>query len=126
RAAAARTATMDQVSLGRLGQQSKSEVLRAHRAWTQADSRGNSELGAHRGIDGQVSRQASRRTVIWGRVIDLFRRRRLDADLDAQLAYHLDALETELRAKGLAPDEARAAARRAMGGVTQIQDAYRD
>ncbi len=64
--------------------------------------------------------------MIWGRVIDVFRRRRLDADLEAQLAYHLDALEAEFRAKGVAPDEARAAARRAMGGVTQIQDAYRD
>ena len=64
--------------------------------------------------------------MIWGRVIDLFRRRRLDADLDAQLAYHLDALEAEFRAQGLAPDEARAAARRAMGGLAQVRDAYRD
>ena len=64
--------------------------------------------------------------MIWGRIIDLFRRRRLDADLDAQLAYHLDALEAEFRAQGLAPDEARAAARRAIGGLTQVKDAYRD
>ena len=62
----------------------------------------------------------------WRRVIDVFRRRRLDADLDAQLAYHLDGLEADSRAQGLAPDEARAAARRAMGGLTQVQDAYRD
>jgi hypothetical protein len=61
-----------------------------------------------------------------GRVFDVFRRRRLDADLDAQLAYHQDGLEAEFRAQGLAPDEARAAARRAMGGRTQVQDAYRD
>ncbi|MET0212891.1 MAG: permease prefix domain 1-containing protein, partial [Vicinamibacterales bacterium] len=64
--------------------------------------------------------------MIWGRVIDVFRRRRLDTDLDSQLAYHRDALEAEARAKGLSPDEARAAARRAMGGLTQVQDAYRD
>ena len=30
---------------------------------------------------------------MWGRFIDLFRRRRPDADLDAQLAYHLEALQ---------------------------------
>ena len=30
------------------------------------------------------------------------------------------------RAQGLSPDDARAAARRAMGGLTQVQDAYRD
>ena len=64
--------------------------------------------------------------MIWRRVVDLFRRRRLDADLDAQLAYHLDALEAEYRATGLAPDDARAAARRAMGGLTQVKDEYRD
>ena len=54
--------------------------------------------------------------MIWGRVIDVFRRRRLDADLESQLAYHADALEAEFLAKGLAPDEARAAVRRAIGG----------
>ena len=64
--------------------------------------------------------------MIWPRVIDLLRRRRLDTDLDAQLADHLDALEAEGRAQGLSPDDARAAARRAMGGLTQVKDAYRD
>ena len=49
--------------------------------------------------------------MIWGRVIDVFRRRRLDADLDSQLAYHRDALEAEARERGLSPDDARAAAR---------------
>jgi hypothetical protein len=46
--------------------------------------------------------------------------------LDAQLGYHLDALEAEGRAQGLSPDDARAAARRAMGGLAQVKDAYRD
>ena len=64
--------------------------------------------------------------MIWPRVIDWFRRRGLDVDLDAQLGYHLDALEAEGRAQGLSPDDARAAARRAMGGLTQVKDAYRD
>ena len=64
--------------------------------------------------------------MIWGRVIDVFRRRRLDTELESQLTYHLDALEAEARARGLSPDDARAAARRAMGGLTQVQDAYRD
>jgi len=64
--------------------------------------------------------------VIWGRILDVFRRRRLDTDLEAQLAYHLDGLEAEGRAHGLSPEDARAAARRAMGGLTQVRDAYRD
>ena len=64
--------------------------------------------------------------MIWGRVLDVFRRRRLHADLDSQLAHHLDGLEAEARAQGLSPDDARAAARRAMGGLTQAREAYRD
>jgi len=64
--------------------------------------------------------------VSWGRVVDLFRRRRLDADLDSQLAHHLEGLEAEGRARGLSSEDARAAARRAMGGITQARDAYRD
>jgi hypothetical protein len=64
--------------------------------------------------------------VIWRRFIDVLPRRPLDADLDSQLAYHLDALEADARAQGLSPDDARTAARRAMGGLTQVQDAYRD
>jgi predicted permease len=64
--------------------------------------------------------------VIWGLIRDAFRRRRLDTDLEAQLAYHLDGLEAEGRAHGLSPEDARAAARRAMGGLTQVRDAYRD
>jgi putative ABC transport system permease protein len=63
---------------------------------------------------------------MWRRFIDVFRRRRLDADLDSQLAHHLDALEAEYRTHGLAPGDARAAARRDMGGLTQVRDAYRD
>ena len=63
---------------------------------------------------------------MWGRFVDLFRRRRLDADLESQLAHHLDALEAEYRACGLAPGDARAAARRDMGGLSQVRDAYRD
>ena len=61
-----------------------------------------------------------------GRVRDVFRRRRLETDLNSQLAHHLEGLEGEARAQGLSPVDARAAARRAIGGLTQVQDAYRD
>src|SRR5580704_15370971 len=117
---------MDQVALGRLRQQPEGEVLRADGTRTATDSRGSSKLGADGGPDGQVSRRAGGRAVIWGRVLDVFRRRRLDADLESQLWNHVDALEAEFLAKGLAPDDASAAARRAIGGLTQVKEAYRD
>jgi len=53
-------------------------------------------------------------------------RTRLDAELDAEMRAHLDALEDEHRARGLSDDDARAAARRDFGGVAQIAEAYRD
>jgi len=61
-----------------------------------------------------------------GRLSSLFRRRRLDADLDEELRYHLEALEEEHRGRGLSDDEARYAARRDLGGIAQAKEAYRD
>ncbi len=61
-----------------------------------------------------------------GRLLSLFRSRHLDAELDRELTYHLDALEGEYRARGLPADEARLAARRDMGGLARTKEAYRD
>ncbi|HEY2904791.1 MAG TPA: ADOP family duplicated permease, partial [Vicinamibacterales bacterium] len=60
------------------------------------------------------------------RLFALFRSRRLDAELDEELRYHVDSLEAEYRARGLSSDEARLAATRDMGGVAQTAEAYRD
>ncbi|HSP05691.1 MAG TPA: ABC transporter permease, partial [Acidobacteriota bacterium] len=56
----------------------------------------------------------------------LFRRRRLEAELDAELCSHLEmATELNLR-KGMTAEEARRAALRDLGGVEQIKEIYRD
>src|SRR5712692_1871743 len=56
----------------------------------------------------------------------LFRRRRLEQDLDDELRFHLDRqIETNI-ASGMSPEEARQAALREFGGVTQIQEECRD
>jgi predicted permease len=60
------------------------------------------------------------------RLWNLFRRKRLDAELDAEVRHHLESLEAEHRARGLSEHEARAAARRDFGGLAQIQESYRD
>jgi predicted permease len=64
--------------------------------------------------------------VIWGRLADLARRRKLNSELETQLAHHFDALVTEHESRGLTRENAREAARRDMGGLTQVRDAYRD
>ena len=60
------------------------------------------------------------------RLAALFRRRRLEEDLDAELRSHLEmAVELNL-GKGMNAEDARQEARRAFGGVEQIKEMYRD
>jgi predicted permease len=63
---------------------------------------------------------------MFSRLRNLFRRKRLDAELETELRYHIESLEAEHRARGLTADEARFAARRDFGGFVQAQESYRD
>jgi len=56
----------------------------------------------------------------------LLRRKTVDAELDEELRFHLQSqIDLQISA-GLSPDEARYAAQRAIGGITQIKEACRD
>src|ERR1700704_4914513 len=56
----------------------------------------------------------------------LFRRRRLEVDLDEELRSHLEmAVELNLR-KGMSAEDARREALRSFGGVEQTKENYRD
>jgi putative ABC transport system permease protein len=57
---------------------------------------------------------------------NLFRQSRADRDLTREIDAHLVLLEDEFRRRGLSDDEARAAARRAFGGVAQAKEQQRD
>src|SRR5262245_50174238 len=57
---------------------------------------------------------------------NLFRRRSLDRELDAELTHHLESLEEEHRVRGLSKHEARAAALRDFGGLAWAKEEYRD
>jgi predicted permease len=61
-----------------------------------------------------------------GRLLSLFRRRQSDAVLDEEIRAHLDLLTEDFVRRGMTRDEARAAARRAFGGVDQMKEQYRD
>ena len=54
------------------------------------------------------------------------RRRSLDAALDEEVRGHLDLLARDYEHRGLAPEQARLAARRDFGGVEQMKETYRD
>jgi macrolide transport system ATP-binding/permease protein len=60
------------------------------------------------------------------RLAALFRRRRLEDDLDQELRSHLDmAIDVNLR-KGMTAEDARSEALRSFGGVEQTKENYRD
>src|SRR5688500_17515870 len=59
------------------------------------------------------------------RLRSLFRRSRVEDELDEEFQYHLERQIQEHIAKGLTPGEARYAALRAMGGVEQRKEECR-
>ncbi len=67
----------------------------------------------------------TRRSIVL-RASALFRRRSLDAALDEEVRGHLDLLAGEYERRGLSPEEARLAARRAFGGIEQMKETHRD
>jgi predicted permease len=68
----------------------------------------------------------SRPTAFLRRVTALVRRRRIDRDLDEEIAAHLAEAEEEYLRRGFEPSEARRAALRDFGGVAQAKERHRD
>ena len=57
---------------------------------------------------------------------NLFRRRHLDRDLDAELQSHAQMLADDKIARGASPSDARRAARLDMDGVEAVRESVRD
>src|SRR5881628_929049 len=60
------------------------------------------------------------------RLINVVRPQRAEPDLTREIDAHLALLEDEHRRRGLTPDDARLAARRAFNGVELAKDRHRD
>ena len=60
------------------------------------------------------------------RLSSLFRRTRLERELDTELRYHIDMLTEQNIARGMAPEAARREAQRVFGTVAGIKDDVRD
>ena len=60
------------------------------------------------------------------RLANVFRHGAADRELSREVSAHLDLLEDEFRRRGLTPDDARLAAKRALGGVEQVKERHRD
>jgi len=60
------------------------------------------------------------------RLASLFRRERLERELDTELRYHIDMLVEQNVARGMSPDAARREALRVFGPVAGVKDDVRD
>src|SRR5213594_324353 len=60
------------------------------------------------------------------RLCNAFRPGRAEPDLAREMASHLTLLEDDFQRRGMTPEEARLAARRAFGGVEQTRELHRD
>jgi putative ABC transport system permease protein len=72
----------------------------------------------------ETTKSPMRRTLL--RLLTFFRRDRAEQSLARELASHLALLEDEYQRRGMTPDEARLAARRAIGGVERAKDLHRE
>jgi predicted permease len=63
--------------------------------------------------------------ILLRRCAALLRNKKLDADLDEELREHINMAIEENRERGMNEKQARTAALRAFGGVTQIRESYR-
>src|SRR5580658_10248942 len=64
------------------------------------------------------------RTIL-SRWVAMFRRNKLDEELDDELRAHLEVAAEENRKRGMSEEEARRAAMREFGGVTQVRETVR-
>src|SRR5947207_322074 len=60
------------------------------------------------------------------RMLNWFRRRKLETDLDRELSYHLDRRVSDLIHSGIPEPEARRRAASEFGGGTQVREEVRD
>ena len=60
------------------------------------------------------------------RLVNVLRRSRADDQLSRELDAHLRLIQDDFERRGMSPDEARRAARRAFGGVEQAKEQQRD
>jgi hypothetical protein len=63
---------------------------------------------------------------IFHRFFGIFANSKAEAELDKEITAHLQLLEDDFLDRGMTPEEARRAARRAYGGVEQVKQLHRN
>src|SRR5277367_687335 len=117
--------------MGRLGQQSESQVLQTYARRAQATRKGSARMGADYRHPRAIPVVEGTAVMNWMRSFllrlgNLLRKERLERDLENELASHLELhIADNLRA-GMTPEEARRTALLKLGGVEQTKESVRD
>src|SRR5262245_29838848 len=64
--------------------------------------------------------------IFLSRLFGLFRRRKLEREMDDEIAGHLEMMIADHLHRGMSLEEARYLALRKFGGVEQVKETYRD
>src|SRR5262245_37176650 len=105
------------------------QVLFAHPRRTAAVRKGTGKLDEvvhcdqSRGAGGLSLRALDKLSL---RLRSLFRRNKVEGELEDELRFHLDQLVDEMISAGVPSNKARQAALRSMGSIVQFQDECRD
>src|SRR5437016_3105743 len=109
---------MDSCRVGHIGQQPQSTVLRADQGWTEATHRRNKTVATYVGRHRSHSRSRGGLRLVWRW------RRRSARDFTQEIEAHILLDTDRLIAEGMKPRDARAAAVRAFGNVTRVQERF--
>src|SRR5580698_3675635 len=129
--ASPRTARLDQVGLARHRWGKGCEVLypdpRGPNSIAKRTGPMAASLERRRARDPNGDARMKRFYDICGlRLRTLFGKVRVERELDRELSFHLERQVEENLSRGMSLDDARATARRSLGGVAQIQEECRD
>src|ERR1700722_8958880 len=119
---------MDTGLVGQDGEQSRSEVLRDYEGWVEGSEGRDRALAADGGGGGETTGGGVMTMAGWkrafARIRSLWGDKRADEELAREVTAHLTLLADDFERHGMAPEEARMAARRAYGGVEQAKQAH--
>src|SRR5439155_7580926 len=127
RLAPARGERLARIRVGRIGKQPPRQVLQTHQGGPASASGRGTQLGAR--LAGHRPRAAGRHVKetqdeplprLSSLLRNLFRKDRVERDLDSEVSAYLDQLVEEKISAGMAPEQARRAARIEVGGPEQV------
>src|SRR5215471_9889605 len=117
--------------MGRVRQQTQSQVLPSHRGWRMQIPQRDRKVESNGGCDrGNLANSAGGSMSLWHRswnwLRDVCRLSRVEHEMDLEFRSHLDAYVDDLIHAGVSPEEARRRARIDFGSLEQTKDDCRN